>query len=125
LIKATWAILQLSSGCHHYRWQCCRFWSMFTTSGCLVPVKVLLHATPSVTLDLGFSSLIKMTTPFRCLLLHAYLHGSKSCFATWDLGLYGLIWKTGPHLPQRDSNLWCKDHQISNCCTKWATRCGT
>jgi hypothetical protein len=32
--------------------------------------------------------------------------------ATRDLGLYGLIWKTGTHVPQWDSNPRRKDHQI-------------
>jgi hypothetical protein len=32
--------------------------------------------------------------------------------ATRDLGLYGLIWKTGTYVPQWDSNPRRKDHQI-------------
>jgi hypothetical protein len=31
---------------------------------------------------------------------------------TWDLGLYGLIWKTGTYIPHWDSNPRRKDHQI-------------
>jgi hypothetical protein len=30
---------------------------------------------------------------------------------TWDLGLSGLIRRTGTHVPQWDSNPQCKDHQ--------------
>ena len=32
--------------------------------------------------------------------------------ATWGLGLYGLIQKTGTHVPQWGSNPQLKDHQI-------------
>jgi hypothetical protein len=33
LFIATWAIFQLSGGCHHYWWQGCKFRPMLSTYG--------------------------------------------------------------------------------------------
>jgi hypothetical protein len=78
LLIAARAIFQLSGGCHHYRWQGCKFWPMLGAQG-LWAGRDLYHATPT---------------------------------AKRDLGLYGLIRKTGTHVPQWDSNSRRKDHQI-------------
>jgi hypothetical protein len=46
-----------------------------------------------------------------CFTLMAFSReGSLSCHTYCDLGLYGLIRKTGTHVPQWDSNQGCKDH---------------
>jgi hypothetical protein len=74
LFTATRANFQLSGGCHHYRWQGCKFRPM--------------------------------------LALRAFEQGGVSPTATRDLRLYGLIRKTGTHVPQWDSNPRRKDHQI-------------
>jgi hypothetical protein len=50
-----------------------------------------------------------------CLTLIAFNSEGFLCAtpaATQDLGLYGLIRRTGPHVPQLDSNMWRKGHQI-------------
>jgi hypothetical protein len=78
LCIATRAIFQLSVGCHHCRWQGCKFRPIFGTQG-LWAGRDLYRATPT---------------------------------ATRDLGLYGLIRKTGTHVPQWGSNPGRKDHQI-------------
>jgi hypothetical protein len=78
LFIAARAIFQLSGGCHHYRWQGCKFWPMLGAQG-LRAGRDLYRATPT---------------------------------ATRDLGLYGLIRKTGTYVPQWDSNPRRKDHQI-------------
>jgi hypothetical protein len=78
LFIATRAIFQLSGGCHHCRWQGCKFRPMLGAQG-LWAGRDLYRATPTV---------------------------------TRDLGLYGLIRKTGTHVPQWDSNPRRKDHQI-------------
>jgi hypothetical protein len=78
LFIAARAIFQLSGGCHHCRWQGCKFWPMLGTQG-LWAGRDLYRATPTATLDCGF---------------------------------YGLIRKTGTHVPQWDSNPRRKDHQM-------------
>jgi hypothetical protein len=78
LFIIAWAIFQLSGGCHHYRWQGCKFRHMLGAQG-LWAGRDLYRATPTATRDLGF---------------------------------YGLIRKTGTHVPQWDSNPRLKDHQI-------------
>jgi hypothetical protein len=78
LFIAAWAIFQLSGGCHHYRWQGCKFRPMLGVQG-LWAGRDLYRTTPT---------------------------------ATRDLGLYGLIRKTGTHVPQWDLNPRLKDHQI-------------
>jgi hypothetical protein len=78
LFTAARAIFQLSGGCHHYRWQGCKFWPMLGAQG-LWAGRDLYRTTPT---------------------------------ATRDLGLYGLVRKTGTYVPQWDSNPRRKDHQI-------------
>jgi hypothetical protein len=47
------AMFQLSGGCHHCRWQGCKFRLMLLTTR-LLALRVLLHATPTATWDLRF-----------------------------------------------------------------------
>ena len=61
LFIAAWAIFQLSGGCHHYRWQGCKFRPMFGAQGLWVG-RDLFPATSIVTWDLGFYGLIQKTS---------------------------------------------------------------
>jgi hypothetical protein len=58
LFIAARLIFQLSGGCHHYRWQGCKFWPMLGTQG-LWAGRDLYRATPTATRDLGLYSLIR------------------------------------------------------------------
>jgi hypothetical protein len=53
LFVATWAIFQLSGGCHHYWWQGCKFRPMLGTQG-LRAGRGLYRAAPTATQGLGF-----------------------------------------------------------------------
>jgi hypothetical protein len=53
----------------HCRWRAAKFRPMVCAQG-LWTGRHLYHATPAVTQDLGFSSLIRRTAPFSRLLLH-------------------------------------------------------
>ena len=53
---------------HHCRWRGCKFRTVLGTQG-LWAWRDLFGATPAVTRGLGFSSIIRMTTPFNHLLL--------------------------------------------------------
>jgi hypothetical protein len=57
---AAWAIFQLSGGCHHYRWQDCKFRPILSAQG-LLAVRDLFRATPTATQDLGLYGLIRWT----------------------------------------------------------------
>jgi hypothetical protein len=54
---------------HHYRWRAAKFRPMLSAQG-LWAVRELYRATPAVTQGLGFSGLIRRTTPFNRLLRH-------------------------------------------------------
>jgi hypothetical protein len=60
LFIATRAIFQLSGGCHHCRWQGCKFRPMLRTQG-LWAGRDLYRATATATRDLGLYSLIRKT----------------------------------------------------------------
>ena len=55
---------------HHYRWRAAKFRPMLGAQG-LRAGRDFYRATPAVTRGLGFSGLIRMTTPFSRLLRHA------------------------------------------------------
>jgi hypothetical protein len=60
LFIATRAIFQLSGGCHHCRWQGCKFRPMLSTQG-LWAGRDLYRATPTATRDLDLYRLIGKT----------------------------------------------------------------
>ena len=87
LFIAAWAIFQLSGGCHHYRWQGCKFRPMLGTQG-LWAGRAFYRATAAVIRDIGFSGLIWRTAPISRFLRH-----------TWECGgsiltriLTGMVW---------------------------------
>jgi hypothetical protein len=62
IVYGYWAIFQLSGGCHHYRWQNCKF--RFTRStGLAFNSEVCLRATPAATRNLVLYGLIRRIDP--------------------------------------------------------------
>jgi hypothetical protein len=60
LFIATRAIFQLSGGCHHCRWQGCKFRPLLGAQG-LSAGRDLYHTTPTATRDFGLNGLIRKT----------------------------------------------------------------
>jgi hypothetical protein len=93
LFIAAWAIYQLSGGCHHYRWQGCKFFSMLGAQG-LWAGRDLYRANTYCDMGPRFS------------LSHSKDRHPRPTVGFYH-SLFGLIRKTGTHVPQWGSNpLW-------------------
>jgi hypothetical protein len=72
--------------CHHYRWRATKFRPMLGPQGLL---RNLYRATPAVTPGLGFSVLIRMTSPFSRLLCPSHTVPTRLGSPTWKSALIG------------------------------------
>ena len=92
---------------HHCRWRGCKFRTVLGTQG-LWAWRDLFGVTPAVTRGLGFSGLIRMTTPFNHLLLlvkgwkikaYAEYSGplSREGSMLWHGASVFLVSSNGPH----------------------------
>jgi hypothetical protein len=106
---------------HHCRWRAVKFRPMLGAQG-LWAGRDLYRATPTVTRDLGFSGLIRMTAPFSRLLPHTWGGGgsivTRILIATeiypqiFYVGTdvhheVSVLWLCGIYKEPTTSELWC------------------
>jgi hypothetical protein len=96
---------------HYYRWRAAKFRPMLGTQG-LWAGRDLYRATPAETRGLGFSGLIRMTSPFCCLLRHTRGCGGSILTRIFTGPLLVAFYDTQGDVEDlfspRSSRVWCK-----------------